>query len=137
MKRKPIWIALISSVVTVCATLLVMNFATGEKKIKRQIERRYGVDDPQFVRSMSSLLGPPLLAGNSVKALVNGERIFPEMLAAIRAAERTITFETYIYWSESIGKEFADALSERARRRHGACAARLDWQCEDGAALPR
>lgn len=115
MKRKPIWIALISSVVTVCATLLVMNFATGEKKIKRQIERRYGVDDPQFVRSMSSLLGPPLLAGNSVKALVNGERIFPEMLAAIRAAERTITFETYIYWSESIGKEFADALSERAR----------------------
>ena len=96
MKRKPIWIALISSVVTVCATLLVMNFATGEKKIKRQIERRYGVDDPQFVRSMSSLLGPPLLAGNSVKALVNGERIFPEMLAAIRAAERTITFETYI-----------------------------------------
>ena len=115
MKRKPIWIALISSVVTVCATLLVMNFATGEKKIKRQIERRYGIDDPQFVRSMSSLLGPPLLAGNSVKALVNGERIFPEMLAAIRAAERTITFETYIYWSESIGEEFADALSERAR----------------------
>ena len=46
MKRKPIWIALISSVVTVCATLLVMNFATGEKKIKRQIERRYGIDDP-------------------------------------------------------------------------------------------
>ena len=86
MKRKPIWIALISSVVTVCATLLVMNFATGEKKIKRQIERRYGIDDPQFVRSMSSLLVPPLLAGNSVKALVNGERIFPEMLAAIRAA---------------------------------------------------
>ncbi len=115
MTRKPIWIALISSVVTVCATILLMNFATGEKKIKRQLERRYGVDDPQFVRSMSSLLGPPLLAGNSVKALVNGERIFPEMLAAIRAAERTITFETYIYWSESIGKEFADALSERAR----------------------
>ena len=115
MTRKPIWIALISSVVTVCATLLVMNFATGEKKIKRQLERRYGVDDPQFVRSMSSLLGPPLMAGNRVKALVNGERIFPEMLDAIRQAKRTITFETYIYWSESIGKEFADALIERAR----------------------
>lgn len=115
MARKPIWIALISSVVTVCATLLVMNFATGEKKIERQLERRYAIADPQFVRSMSSLLGPPLLAGNSVKVLVNGDRIFPEMLAAIGAAERTITFETYIYWSESIGKEFADALSERAR----------------------
>jgi cardiolipin synthase len=37
------------------------------------------------------------------------------MLAAIRGAKRTITFETYIYWSETIGKEFSDALIERAR----------------------
>ncbi len=115
MKRKPIWIALISSVVTLCAMLLLMNFATGEKRIERQLERRYDIDDPQFVRSMSSLLGPSLLAGNNVKVLVNGDQIFPAMLAAIRGAERTITFETYIYWSESIGQEFADALSERAR----------------------
>ena len=90
MKRKPIWIALVSSVVTLCATLLLMNFATGEKRIERQLERRYDIDDPQFVRSMSSLLGPSLLAGNNVKVLVNGDQIFPEMLAAIRDAERTI-----------------------------------------------
>lgn len=115
MKRNPLWIALLSSLITICATLLVMNFATGEKKIERQLERRYSIDDPQFVRSMSSLLGPPLLAGNSIKVLVNGDQIFPAMLAAIRGAQRTITFETYIYWSESIGKEFADALGERAR----------------------
>ena len=37
------------------------------------------------------------------------------MLDAIRGARQTITFETYIYWSEAIGKEFADALTERAR----------------------
>jgi cardiolipin synthase len=37
------------------------------------------------------------------------------MLAAIRDARRTITFETYIYWSGEIGKSFAEALSERAR----------------------
>ena len=37
------------------------------------------------------------------------------MLAAIRAAKSTITFETYIYWSGSIGREFVDALQERAR----------------------
>ncbi|MDQ3259883.1 MAG: phospholipase D-like domain-containing protein [Pseudomonadota bacterium] len=115
MKRKSIWIAVISSVVTVCATLLVMNIVTGEKKIERQLERRYATDDLQFARSMSALLGPPMLDGNSVQVLVNGDRIFPAMLAAIRQAERTITFETYIYWSETIGTEFADALSERAR----------------------
>ena len=37
------------------------------------------------------------------------------MLAAIRGAKETINFETYIYWSGAIGKEFADALAERAR----------------------
>ena len=37
------------------------------------------------------------------------------MLEAIRGAQQTITFETYIYWSGDIGREFADALAERAR----------------------
>jgi cardiolipin synthase len=37
------------------------------------------------------------------------------MLAAIRSAQVTITFETYIYWSGKVGREFADALAERAK----------------------
>ncbi len=115
MTKIIIWTALISSVLTLCAVLVAMNFTTGEKRIERTLERHYAIGDPQFARSMSALLGPPFLAGNLVQVLVNGERIFPAMLAAIRQAERTITFETYIYWSESIGQEFADALSERAR----------------------
>jgi cardiolipin synthase len=46
---------------------------------------------------------------------LNGDEIFPSMLSAIRSAERSITFESYIYWSGSIGRDFADALSDRAR----------------------
>ena len=46
--------------------------------------------------------------------LLNGDEIFPAMLEAIRGRKRTITFETYIYWSGEIGEEFADALTERA-----------------------
>lgn len=67
------------------------------------------------MRDMSLLLGPPITHGNAIDVLLNGDRIFPAMLAAIRAAERSITFETFIYWSGSIGSEFAEALSERAR----------------------
>jgi len=37
------------------------------------------------------------------------------MLEAIRQAEQSITFETYIYWSGEIGRAFADALAERSR----------------------
>ena len=115
MKMKSLWIAVISSVVTLCAVLLAMNFITGEKKIERTLERRYATDDPLFARAMSVLLGPPIVAGNEVQVLVNGERIFPAMLQAIAQAQQTITFETYIYWSESIGQKFADALTERAK----------------------
>ncbi|NHZ90697.1 cardiolipin synthase [Massilia sp. CCM 8733] len=86
-----------------------------EKKIERQLHRLYDTDDPQFRRSMGVLLGPPILEGNQVEVLLNGDQIFPSMLKAIREAKHTITLETYIYWSESIGQEFTDALIERAR----------------------
>jgi cardiolipin synthase len=92
-----------------------MNFATPEKKLDRKIEHRYSVADPQFRREMGVLLGPAILPGNTVTDLENGDEIFPAMLAAIASAQKTITFETYIYWSGEIGRKFADALAERAR----------------------
>ncbi len=115
MRTKPVVIALISSVVTLIAGILLLNFMPGEKKIERQLVRKYDLQDPQFRRSMGVLLGPPIVEGNKVEVLLNGAQIFPSMLKAIGEAERTITFETYIYWSETIGKEFSDALIERAR----------------------
>lgn len=106
------------SLATIAATLLVvsitLNLSSGETTIAQQIPHLYYVEDPQFVRSMGTLLGPALVGGNTVEPLVNGDQIFPSMLDAIRNAEKTITFETYIYWSGNVGKKFADALAERA-----------------------
>ena len=96
--------------------LVGMNLLTDrEGEVRRPVAHAYAVADPQFARTMGVLLGPPLLEGNRIETLLNGDEIFPAMLAAIRGARRTITFETYIYWSGRVGKEFADALSERAR----------------------
>ncbi len=108
-------IALIAVLATLAVVFVAINLGTGEKRIEKQLERLYATDDAQFRRSMGVLLGPPMLDGNRVDVLLNGEEIFPSMLQAIRGARRTITFETYIYWSGSIGREFADALVERAR----------------------
>ena len=91
------------------------NFISSEKHLRHRIRSAYAVDDPQFTRAMSGLLGPPLLPGNAVTILLNGDEIFPAMLEAIRGAQRTITFETFIYWRGRIGREFAEALAERAR----------------------
>jgi len=96
--------------------LMMSNFIGGETKIERRIERLHALDDPRFTHEMGVLLGPPFLSGNKVNALLNGDQIFPPMLAAIRGAKETITFETYIYWSGDIGQAFADALTERARQ---------------------
>lgn len=95
--------------------MIAANFVRNEKKVQYAIEASYGVDDPQFTRVMGSLLGPSLVPGNQVTELLNGDAIFPEMLAAIRGAQHTLTFESFIYWSGEIGTQFADALSERAR----------------------
>jgi len=98
------------------AGLLIANFVGGEAKIERRIERLYALDDPRFMKELGVLLGPPFLQGNAPRALLNGDEIFPPMLAAIRAAKVSISFETYIYWSGDIGREFAAALAERARQ---------------------
>ena len=116
--KKPARLTLVilaTVIATFVAVMLVLNFTAGEKKVERQLPRLYSTADPAFQRAMGSLLGPGILPGNTVVALLNGDEIFPPMLQAIRSAQRSITFETYIYWSGDIGKQFADALSERAR----------------------
>ncbi|TMG86909.1 MAG: cardiolipin synthase B, partial [Betaproteobacteria bacterium] len=116
-KRTKRWqVVLVSILATIVAVLVVLNFSTGEIEIKERVTHSYAISDPQFQRSMSALLGPPLVGGNNIDTLLNGNQIFPAMLDAIMHAKKSITFETYIYWSGKIGKRFADALAARARQ---------------------
>ena len=96
------------------AAVFVSGCASGPR-YHYKLDPKYGVADPQFRRTMSSLLGPPLVEGNTVTTLVNGADIFPAMLKAIREARTSINFETYVYWSGAVGATFAEALAERAR----------------------
>ncbi|HEY2864004.1 MAG TPA: phospholipase D-like domain-containing protein [Casimicrobiaceae bacterium] len=109
------WTVLISVGATLLVVFLALNLTTGEKRVKERIEHRYGIHDAQFQRTMSVLLGPVIVPGNRFATLLNGDEIFPSMLQAIKGAQRTISFETYIYWAGDIGRAFADALSQRAR----------------------
>jgi cardiolipin synthase len=109
------WTILTTALVTVLVAVALVNFAVGEKRIERRVERLYAASHPQFRQAMGVLLGPPIVGGNRIDTLVNGDRIFPAMLREIRNAKRTITFETFVYWRGQIGQQFADALCERAR----------------------
>jgi cardiolipin synthase len=108
-------IVILTFLATGLVVVLIANLTLGDKVVDRQVPTLYSVSDPQFVRNMSVMLGPPLVAGNRVHTLLNGEQIFPAMLQAIREAQKSITFETYIYWRGATGDEFTKALAERAQ----------------------
>ena len=63
-----------------------------------------------------SLLGRPLLEGNAVLPLRNGEEAYPAMLAAIDAAERSVTLLAYILELDEVGHRFLDALGKAVER---------------------
>jgi cardiolipin synthase len=113
--RRRLWTMVATALATVFLVLFSFNFIRSEKTLDRVIEHDYAVSEPQFRRELGVLLGPAVLGGNQVDPLNNGAEIFPAMLESIRSAQRTINFETYIYWSGDIGREFSEALAERAR----------------------
>jgi cardiolipin synthase len=115
LKRHGGWTLLFVACAALLVTLVGLNFAPPEKRVEIAPKRLYSTGAPQFKRALGTLLGPPILSGNRIDTLRNGDEIFPAMLAAIRAAKHNIDFETYVYWSGQVGRDFADAIAERAR----------------------
>jgi cardiolipin synthase len=115
IRQRTFWMLALSILITAIVVMLAMSLGRSDKTVSRRLAHRFTIDDPQFRREMSVMLGPTIAHGNKVTALQNGAEIFPAMLAAIRSARHSVTFETYIYWSGTIGKEFSEALAERAR----------------------
>ncbi len=66
-------------------------------------------------RAVETLTGYPFRPGNKVEVLRNGIEIFPPMLEAIRNAEQSVDFETFVYWQGDIARRFANELADRAR----------------------
>jgi cardiolipin synthase len=113
--RSKVFIVLTTVGLTLFAVIAAANFSEAEKAVERKVERLYSVRDSAFIRAMGIALGPSVVEGNHVETLLNGDEIFPAMLKAITEATRTITMETYIYWGGETGRQFAEALSQRAR----------------------
>src|SRR5438270_6557239 len=84
------------------------------KQPRQEVTSLYSASSPEFQQSAGSLLGPNFVGGNNIVTLINGREIFPAMLVAIHSAKRSINFETYVFWDDEVGKEFTQALTERA-----------------------
>lgn len=87
---------------------------------------------PQFIEQMCSsssknslahlsrmtekLTRQPLMRGNKVTPLINGDQAYPAMLACIEAAHHSITLCSYIFDNDSWGSRFRAALRDSRKR---------------------
>lgn len=60
--------------------------------------------------------GRPLVPGNRVTPLRDGDRVYADMTAAVHAAEHTVGLSTYIFDNDAAGRLFVDALGAAVAR---------------------
>lgn len=71
--------------------------------------------EPSFFPTLEAYTAAPIVGGNRVDILLNGEEIFPAMLEAVRSARTTITYAQYYYEDGPVAQDLAGALAERCR----------------------
>jgi cardiolipin synthase len=98
------------------ALAVAISLLNRPTRVRYVLPHSFGVRDATFLPSLHAIGGPRMVGGNSVSILENGVEILPAMLAAIRAAEKSVHMEAYIFWSDGVGNQFRDALAETARR---------------------
>ena len=74
------------------------------KPVSYNFDESDTLDDHQFKKSLTHLIGNQTVEGNSIEELVNGDVFFPHILKSIENAQKTINFETFIFWEGEIGK---------------------------------
>jgi cardiolipin synthase len=98
--------------------------ATGDATSERLAVRRQldvlPAGLPERLAGVASVTGTstglPLLPGNAIEPLVDGDEAYPAMLAAIDGAERSVGFSTYIFDNDRAGARFVEALVRAAQR---------------------
>ena len=79
------------------------------------VRSRVPVSSPDFLHLLESAGQAAPHDGNGVEVFTDGGCFYPAMLDAIRAAERSVNLECYIFSSGEVGDEFVRALADRGR----------------------
>jgi cardiolipin synthase A/B len=71
--------------------------------------------EPSFFPTLEAYSSAPIVGGNRVDILLNGEQSFPAQTEAVRAARRSITMAQYWYEDGLVARDLTQALAERCR----------------------
>ncbi|MBN9019367.1 MAG: PLDc N-terminal domain-containing protein [Rhizobiales bacterium] len=80
------------------------------------MEKRGEVHLEPLARFGLRLTGRPLLAGNALTPLIDGDEAYPRMIAAIEKAETSVAMGSFIFHDDAGGGPIIDALIAAARR---------------------
>lgn len=70
----------------------------------------------QILRMSHAVTRRPLVGGNTVTLLKNGEQAYPAMLDTIKNSQHSLFLSTYIFETNQTGRQFIAALTQAARR---------------------
>jgi cardiolipin synthase len=73
------------------------------------------IGEAAFFPTIEALTDAPIVGGNRVEILHNGDAIFPVMLRDIKSAKSTITFAQYLFKGGSLAREFARSFADRCQ----------------------
>ena len=101
--------------IAVSAVLMVSLVASCARVQPHVALPTVALGEPAFFPTLEAYASAPIVGGNRVDLLLNGEQIFPAKLDAIRSARRTVTYAQYYYEDGPIAQDVAEALAERCR----------------------
>lgn len=96
--------------------IFLVNAIPTPKRLTQGLEVDYPVDSGEFQRTLQAFSQFGVQPGNSIQHLVDGEEIYGAKLAAIDAADYSVTFEVYEFYGDDAAKPMAEALANAARR---------------------
>lgn len=72
-------------------------------------------DDVRFRRVLERVTGCPLVSGNRVEILADGDGTYPRLFGDLASAARSITFQVYFVRPGRMADRLAEILADRAR----------------------
>lgn len=82
------------------------------KELRHEADRQF----VPLVKMLDRLTGRPLLEGNRVTCLHDGDNAYPVMIEAIHQARQSVLLCSYIFRHDEAGDKFAEALSAARER---------------------
>jgi len=101
--------------------VLANNVPLNKKKSDAAIQAagngqaQYNAELQQLVDAVRNKTDAPLVTGNKVTPLIDGPETFAHLRRAIDTATRSVNVETYIFSDDSLGRDFASLLMNKAR----------------------